>query len=354
MLEPRVSGVRADNIISKAGLNASFKVDVIGFSGGILLMWNKDVYDVKVLESDIQYIHCDVRDNNGASFLFTVVYGSPNMAMRDKLWVSLCRIDASVRGPWIFILKRALAAAFPRFLRWTLINIIQGQLNDCEIKEAIFATGALKEINSTNPVLIPKCDNPDSMAQFRPREKTETFGISKGIRQRDPLSPYIFVLCVECLTHLVQMAQGFLTCFSLTTFSFVAKANIEKMDIILNCLDTFSKTSGENSLWVSKNVNQRVEETLSEISGFSLTSDLERYLGVPLLHRRNKIERYNIILDYTQKRLSDWRAYSLSFSSRVTLVKAVISVLQTYTMQSVLLPIHDDLIPIVSKSSSRG
>lgn len=54
------------------------------------------------------------------------------------------------------------------------------------------------------------------------REKTETFGISKGIRQRDPLSPYIFVLCVECLTHLVQMAQGFLTCFSLTTFSFVA------------------------------------------------------------------------------------------------------------------------------------
>lgn len=101
VLEPRVSGVRADNIISKAGLNASFKVDVIGFSGGILLMWNKDVYDVKVLESDIQYIHCDVRDNNGASFLFTVVYGSPNMAMRDKLWVSLCRIDASVRGPWL-------------------------------------------------------------------------------------------------------------------------------------------------------------------------------------------------------------------------------------------------------------
>ena len=126
------------------------------------------------------------------------------------------------------------------------------------------------------------------------------------------------------------------------------------MDIILNCLDTFSKASGENSLWVSKNVNQRVEETLSEISGFSLTSDLRLYLGVSLLHRRNKIERYNILLDYTQKRLSDWRAYSLSFSSRVTLVKAVISVLQTYTMQSVLLPIHDYLIPIVSKSSSRG
>ena len=63
VLEPRVSGVRADNIISKAGLNASFKVDVIGFSGGILLMWNKDVYDVKVLESDIQYIHCVMLDN---------------------------------------------------------------------------------------------------------------------------------------------------------------------------------------------------------------------------------------------------------------------------------------------------
>jgi len=52
----------------------------------------------------------------------------------------------------IFILKRALAAAFPGFLRWTLINIIQGQFNDCEIKEAIFATGELKVI-ATN--LLP-------------------------------------------------------------------------------------------------------------------------------------------------------------------------------------------------------
>jgi len=44
------------------------------------------------------------------------------------------------------------------------------------------------------------------------------------------------------------------------------------------------------------------------------------------------------LLDHTKKRLSSWKANSLSFSGRLTLTQAVIETLPTYTMHVTLLP----------------
>ncbi|RDX79788.1 hypothetical protein CR513_39755, partial [Mucuna pruriens] len=66
---------------------------------------------------------------------------------------------------------------------------------------------------------------------------------------------------------------------------------------------------------------------LSHISGFHLTSDLGKYLGVPMLHDRKKKETCAYLLEKTQCCLS-----------RYILAKAVVATLPTYTMQTVLLP----------------
>ncbi|RDX67737.1 putative ribonuclease H protein, partial [Mucuna pruriens] len=80
------------------------------------------------------------------------------------------------------------------------------------------------------------------------------------------------------------------------------------------------------------NVHNSRTMKLSCISGFHLTSNLGKYLGVLMLHDRKKNETYAYLLEKTQHPLSNWRANSLSFAGRCTLAKVVVATLPTYTM----------------------
>ncbi|MBA0871617.1 hypothetical protein Goshw_028207, partial [Gossypium schwendimanii] len=55
LLEPRVSGSKADAISAKLGLEKSPRVEAIGFSGGIWLGWRKSI-DVEVVDNLPQFI----------------------------------------------------------------------------------------------------------------------------------------------------------------------------------------------------------------------------------------------------------------------------------------------------------
>jgi len=53
---------------------------------------------------------------------------------------------------------------------------------------------------------IMKCVSGPSMSLLWNGEKTESFKPLRGLRQGDPLSPYLFVLCMERLCHLIDIA----------------------------------------------------------------------------------------------------------------------------------------------------
>ncbi|KAK3183231.1 hypothetical protein Dsin_030517 [Dipteronia sinensis] len=85
-------------------------------------------------------------------------------------------------------------------------------------------------------------------------ELTEPFRPGYGIRQRDPLSPYIFVLCMEKLSHLishkllhgtwksVRISRGgpeVSHLFFADDLILFGQVTTSQTEIMENCLDTF-------------------------------------------------------------------------------------------------------------------
>ena len=56
--------------------------------------------------------------------------------------------------------------------------------------------------------VILQCIYTSKVQVLRIGELTEEFSMERGVRQDCPLSPYIFVLCVEQLSHFIDIAIG--------------------------------------------------------------------------------------------------------------------------------------------------
>lgn len=52
--------------------------------------------------------------------------------------------------------------------------------------------------------LIISCISTTSMQVIWDGQASETFCLTKGIHQGDPLSPYLFVLCIDRLAHIIK------------------------------------------------------------------------------------------------------------------------------------------------------
>ncbi|XP_061348903.1 uncharacterized protein LOC133294266 [Gastrolobium bilobum] len=100
LLETRISGRKADKVVRNLGFDSFFLREAAGFSGGIWILWNKNIATVRILEEDHQFVHSKiVWVDSGLEELFTFVYASPRRMERKVLWDNL-RSLASVGGKW--------------------------------------------------------------------------------------------------------------------------------------------------------------------------------------------------------------------------------------------------------------
>jgi len=89
-------------------------------------------------------------------------------------------------------------------------------------------------------------------------EKTDDFSPSRGIRQGGPLSPYLFVICMEILSHIIadQVKANYWKLIRAGKFGpqisylhfandllLFAEASIEQAHCVMHCLDQFCETS---------------------------------------------------------------------------------------------------------------
>lgn len=72
IVEPRVSGDRVTRIINKLGFNKSYRVEAVGFSRGIWLLWDDSCVTIDIMDTSNQHIHTNISIRNGSdSFYLT-------------------------------------------------------------------------------------------------------------------------------------------------------------------------------------------------------------------------------------------------------------------------------------------
>lgn len=102
IVEPRISGKRAQNIIKSLNFEKSYIVEAQGFSGGMWLLWNDSVVSMEVLSHTSQTITV-LMNNKGGDWLLTFIYASPTPNTRKNLWKYLDDLGSLSNLPWVLM-----------------------------------------------------------------------------------------------------------------------------------------------------------------------------------------------------------------------------------------------------------
>ncbi|KAA3467540.1 reverse transcriptase [Gossypium australe] len=103
LLEPRVSGTKANSIIDKLGFERSHRIESIGFSRGLWVGW-KEYISINIIQNHPQFmlLHLQYPNLNNGFFMF-VFYGHPDRSKRKSLWADLMNVLPQEPLPWLIL-----------------------------------------------------------------------------------------------------------------------------------------------------------------------------------------------------------------------------------------------------------
>eukprot|EP00253_Pinus_taeda_P030238 PITA_30238 len=140
-----------------------------------------------------------------------------------------------------------------------------------------------------------------------------TFHPSMGIRQGDPLFPFLFVILAEGLGRSIKSA-------------------------ILSCNLKGALINKVKSQIFFFNIPPTTQRAIARILGFTIASLPSKYLGAPLIASALKHSSWNSLLEKLEARLFLWTHRALNMASRIVLIKAVLQSMPLYLFSILAAP----------------
>lgn len=179
---------------------------------------------------------------------------------------------------------------------------------------------------------------------------TKEFRMTKGVRQGDPISSFLFIIAMEGLNVAMNSTvekgvfQGIKIPGPSPIISHLfyaddalflgewSRSNLKNLSRILRCFHVSSGLKGNFHKSKVVGIGASVHETSQWASILTCEAGYLpfTYLGVPVGANMNLVKNWQPIIDKFHAKLSSWKARTLSFGGRLTLIKSVLGNLPTY------------------------
>ncbi|KAK2383275.1 hypothetical protein QL285_070742 [Trifolium repens] len=184
---------------------------------------------------------------------------------------------------------------------------------------------------------IMKCVTTVTFSILINGQPTKNFSAEGGLRQGDPLSPYLFIICADVLSTLITNAQQNKLIHGVKiapgapeiTHLFFAddslmfcRENKEETSNQKNIINKYQQASGQlvnynkSELIFSKRVQHATKLDIQQILPMPRVDHFSKYLGQPTFIGRSKNQAFNFIQDRVWKKLKGWKERNLSLVNK--------------------------------------
>lgn len=181
----------------------------------------------------------------------------------------------------------------------------------------------------------------------------------RGIRQGDPISPYLYIMCVEGLTGIIRNYEekGWIHGCKVTRNApsishllfaddcyFFFKSTQEEANNMRGILNKYAMLSGQmvnygkSDIVFSPNTGRTERDSICESLGVNEKGKPGKYLGMPMYVGRSKREVFGFLSDRVQKKIQSWCNKELSKAGKITLIKSSAQTTPTFMMSLFIIP----------------
>lgn len=191
---------------------------------------------------------------------------------------------------------------------------------------------------------------------------------TRGIRQGDPISPYIYIMCAEGLSAMIRrnenaglihgctIARGAPTISHLLFADdcyFFFRAVETEANVMKRILNRYEEMSGQvvnfdkSTVVFSPNTKGEDREKVCAQLGVREINIPGNYLGMPMIVGRRKVSTFKVLVGKVEKKLQAWGSRVISMAGKVMLLKTAAQTIPNFWMSLFLIP--KDIIDMIEK-----